>query len=116
MAFLLLLRHRGFYLSSIIRLERLAPISAMDLENIIHCADRDAHTILIALCQADFTVRSRAHALLVQLSANGNKRKATDEGLRTCIHCDEEFDEDENTDAACWYHEGKAPGSLEESN
>ncbi len=80
------------------------------MERIVGMSDRQAHVVLLALCD-DFATRQRALSLLDnletrELGANGMKRKAPDDEL-VCAQCSEIFLEEDNNSTACWYHDGK---------
>ena len=81
------------------------------MERIISCPDREAHAVLVALCQSDVNLTLRADSLLAQLRmrelVNGQKRKAEGDQPLVCEQCDEVFAEEDNTPSSCHYHEGE---------
>lgn len=87
------------------------------MDRITNTTAEKAHSILIALCSDDASLRNRATLYLDQMdvldaaftstSSNlrGTKRKA-ESAIKICVQCQEPFYEEDNADKACRYHEG----------
>jgi len=88
------------------------------MDQIVNTSDHLAHVILIALCEDPATL-AKALPLVGQLelrqlqgALNGTKRKADDAPLLVCRQCDQVFDEQQNADGACAYHEGTSTSEF----
>ncbi|KAI1122576.1 hypothetical protein F5Y10DRAFT_71377 [Nemania abortiva] len=82
------------------------------MERLTNMSEAKAKSILLAFCSDDSALERRALQFLDQLDSleksrtAGTKRKASS-AIKICVQCQDAFDEDDNNDKACRYHDGE---------